>query len=1171
MKRKISFILATVITVSSMSFTWAEDTSMGVVLKNENEVISQGSIEILNTSDTVESNVAVQVFASTSDNFANVTLTSTNGVKYTIVVNTSYKYKRDDDKIYAEGVQITNIAQDSKNISSDLVIPATITVNGKSYPVISIGEAAFDSAKITSLTVPSSVYEIYDRAFINCHNLKTVTISGTQTAKAASYKEDGEIYYFPIDTYIGDRVFENCESLTQATIKGFDKIGMQTFKNDTSLTNVVISTSGTFIDAYTGESNEDERLVELGDEFFIGCSSLVSLNIDDTVRSIGDRAFIGCTKLTTLNVGKKLTQGLNTTSFVELPESSNSTFIDTLISAGDVTNLVNNELNAFKKNSCISLKNVNVSSDNEDYTSENGILYSANYENLILVPYTNTTKELNLHASTTYIYSGAAYMNETLTTLRTDAGEDGITIGDHAFYNSKLVSVEMSRDKNMYINSAAFANCKKLTTFVTKPSQEGSLGEIALANCDSLKEVTLYGYEYVDGYALAFCDNLTNLVASYGVGDIGEHAFAYNKALLNADLLNSGKYDGSFSTYVFAEDSKLVKCVLPKGLLGISSNTFENCVSLKEVYVNENLGQICTNAFKNCNSLVKLDSLRFLVTIDEAAFVNCTSLQDLTLTRSVLNIHDAAFENCPKLVINTPQNTHAAAYASAHKLKTKNIENDIEDWEFLIYSPGFLNENGDIEMEPEIVIMPTSASSFSNIVISGYRGGFTSLDLSDSSKIYSKIISPDWINHPLAKMDCSMIGYLRAMKFGDIEVIGDSAFYGAASLQTIDFSDCALKKIGYGAFASCEGLTGTLYLPLSLERISESAFSYCTALTKITTDLRNENLLNSSKVSKDFVIDKNAFESCTALKEFNTSFVEYEVSHPNASIQYYLKEIGETAFKDCVNLSSVYFNGNLEKIAPRAFENCLSLKTVTLDNSVLVQENAFAGCENLDSAIIVGEANVAISNDPFCDSSKLVIATTDASKAQTYIDYKKSSNAAGEYSIQLRNFNTINGKAYLQSKVEAEPDIIVYKDGKRMNTTTETAIYTNVLTFSNSKAVSTEDEKSYSYFVNGKLIKDATYVLSEFEPEVLVVTAVKGATFKPGDVDCDDAITASDAAFILQKALISTFELPSDNKASNPLDISDVDCDGAITASDAAFVLQKALISTFELPAEKKL
>ena len=116
-----------------------------------------------------------------------------------------------------------------------------------------------------------------------------------------------------------------------------------------------------------------------------------------------------------------------------------------------------------------------------------------------------------------------------------------------------------------------------------------------------------------------------------------------------------------------------------------------------------------------------------------------------------------------------------------------------------------------------------------------------------------------------------------------------------------------------------------------------------------------------------------------------------------------------------------------------------------------------------------------------------------------------------------------------------------------------------------------EAEKSYSYFVNGKLIKDATYVLSEFEPEVLVVTAVKGATFKPGDVDCDDAITASDAAFILQKALISTFELPSDNKASNPLDISDVDCDGAITASDAAFVLQKALISTFELPAEKKL
>ena len=73
-----------------------------------------------------------------------------------------------------------------------------------------------------------------------------------------------------------------------------------------------------------------------------------------------------------------------------------------------------------------------------------------------------------------------------------------------------------------------------------------------------------------------------------------------------------------------------------------------------------------------------------------------------------------------------------------------------------------------------------------------------------------------------------------------------------------------------------------------------------------------------------------------------------------------------------------------------------------------------------------------------------------------------------------------------------------------------------------------------------------------------------------GDADADNVITASDAAFILQKTLISTFELPIQKKTNDWLIYADVDADNNITASDAAFILQKTLISTFELPAEKK-
>ncbi|MBO5560994.1 MAG: hypothetical protein J6A07_05035 [Firmicutes bacterium] len=74
--------------------------------------------------------------------------------------------------------------------------------------------------------------------------------------------------------------------------------------------------------------------------------------------------------------------------------------------------------------------------------------------------------------------------------------------------------------------------------------------------------------------------------------------------------------------------------------------------------------------------------------------------------------------------------------------------------------------------------------------------------------------------------------------------------------------------------------------------------------------------------------------------------------------------------------------------------------------------------------------------------------------------------------------------------------------------------------------------------------------------------------FLIGDADCDNKITASDTAYILQKTLVSTFELPIQNKTDNWLKYIDADADTYITASDATLVLQKTLTSTFELPAE---
>lgn len=334
--------------------------------------------------------------------------------------------------IYNEGKSaMVAMPTSTTMISGELVIPQTVTLDGKDYPVTGIANLAFkDCTGITKVVLPATIDSIEYQAFNGCTALKSINL------------QDTKIRELCVSTFL------SCSSLESITIPStVVKIGINPFMATSALTSIEVAAGNT---AYT---SNDGVLYTKDLKYLVSCpGGKKNVVIPEGVEVVGTHAFKGAL-VETVKMPESIVE-IETYGFwdarqlqkIELPSKieiiRSSAFRDCRAATGEIilpSTLRILQANAFYYTKisklevpgtitaipanlcqyCVQLRNIKL---NEGTTSIGNFAFNTTAITSIVIP--NTVTKVG-----TSVFTGCSLLKEV--TL----GEKVASIGTQTFYN----------------------------------------------------------------------------------------------------------------------------------------------------------------------------------------------------------------------------------------------------------------------------------------------------------------------------------------------------------------------------------------------------------------------------------------------------------------------------------------------------------------------------------------------------------------------------------------------------------------------------------------------------------------------------------------------------------------------------------------------------------------
>ena len=317
----------------------------------------------------------------------------------------------------------------------------------------------------------------------------------------------------------------------------------------------------------------EDGVTSIGSYAFVFYHSIENVHIGENVSVIYDCAFDGCWSLAEVNIPDSVT-------IIERYAFADCSFEEVEIS--EYVTYIGNE--AFGRGA---LKNINVSENNNNYASIDGVLFNKDKTSLILYPPCR---------SESYIIP-----------------EGVLNIKSDAFVNSIITDIIISKDVEV-IEDGAFWGADDLQRIaVVDGNNNYSSIDGILFNKDKTS-ILIYPCEK---------DDFTTYTVPDTVVEIGNLAF---------------------DSCGFFEE-----IILPDNLKIIGDCAFYWCDNISEIQIPDTVTEIGYRAFDSCNSLMTITIPDGVESIGYGLFMHCESLESVVLPDSIKTIEDSVFNDCPKL------------------------------------------------------------------------------------------------------------------------------------------------------------------------------------------------------------------------------------------------------------------------------------------------------------------------------------------------------------------------------------------------------------------------------------------------------------------------------------------------------------------------------------------